>query len=238
MGGYISSIANFNSPNSLATGSPISPASTSLSFSGGTVGASATYMNLGFFVDALGKADFLTLDVGNIPGAFCSTSQSTLCAQSVYSTTFGGIGNVGYRFELGRYFFEPVGTVEWDQNRIGNLNLAAAAVTVQFPNNDAINVGGGARVGGVLMDDSVHYLEISAQGRVWDHIYNNSVNFMNLGPTFTLTDNNFPSIFGEAAIQLDLLNRFSGWSAFMRFDAKFNEQFQTFTGTLGVRYAF
>jgi hypothetical protein len=106
MGGYIESFLNFNN---LA----VSNSLTSLTYYGGTVAGSATYMNRGFFVDALLKADFLTLDIGGIPGGFCTVGGFATCGRSVKSTTWGVVGNVGYRVELGRYFFEPLGSISW-----------------------------------------------------------------------------------------------------------------------------
>ena len=88
MGGYIESFLNFNN---LA----VSNSLTSLTYYGGTVAGSATYMNRGFFVDALLKADFLTLDIGGIPGGFCTVGGSATCGRSVKSTTWGVVGNVG-----------------------------------------------------------------------------------------------------------------------------------------------
>jgi hypothetical protein len=39
-------------------------------------------------------------------------------------------------------------------------------------------------------------------------------------------------------VQLDWINRVSGWSAYAKADAKYNRDFQTFTGKAGLRYAF
>jgi hypothetical protein len=57
MGGYIESVANFNSANTL---NAAVASNTSLTFTGGTVAGSLTYMHTGFFIDALVKADFLS----------------------------------------------------------------------------------------------------------------------------------------------------------------------------------
>ena len=66
MGGYINSPLQFASPNVF-----FGPTSfTRFNYSGGTIGGSATYMNGGFFADALVKADFLRLDIGGIPAGF------------------------------------------------------------------------------------------------------------------------------------------------------------------------
>ena len=85
--------------------------------------------------------------------------------------------------EFGRYFFEPLGSISWNQNSIGDLNLPGAAVVVQFGDVKDLDAGGGFRAGGVIMDDKVHYLEASLTNRVWDRVSgNNPVNFVNLGP--------------------------------------------------------
>ena len=70
------------------------------------------------------------------------------------------------------------------------------------------------------MDDRVHYLEASFTGRFWDRISGdeNSVTFLNQGPTFTLTDT-FKNAYVETAVQLDWINRFSGWSSWAKVDA-------------------
>ncbi len=149
------------------------------------------------------------------------------------------LGNVGYRFEFARAFIEPSAGVIWTHNNIGDLNLPGAGVTVQFGNVQTVSVGGGARVGGVIADDKVHYLEASVLGKVWDHVSgDNPVNFVNLGPTFTLTDQQLKGVYAQSAIQLDWINRQSGVSAYADLDSKFNKNFQTFTGKLGVRYGF
>ena len=140
--------------------------------------------------------------------------------------------------EFGRYFFEPLGSISWNQNSIGDLNLPGAAVVVQLGDAKALDAGGGFRAGGVIMDGKVHYLEASLTNRVWDRVSgNNPVNFVNLGPTFTLTDA-FQKVYGESAVQLDWINRLWGWSAFAKVDAKYNTQFLTYTGKLGARYEF
>jgi hypothetical protein len=233
MGGYISSFLDFNSPNTFSP--PIT--TTSFKYTGGTVGGSVTYMNHGFFVDALVKADFLTLNVGGIPAGSCAGPAE--CDQDIKALTWGVVGNVGYRFQVGRYFFEPLGSVIWTQTRIDDLNLPGAGVVAQFNTAKRIDVGGGARLGGVVMDDRVHYLEASFTGRFWDRISSddNSVTFLNQGPAFTLTDT-FKNAYVETAVQLDWINRFSGWSSWAKVDAKFNSELQTYTAKAGLRYGF
>jgi hypothetical protein len=235
MGGYISSFLDFNQPNALLA--PVT--TTSFKYTGGTVGVSATYMSAGFFVDALLKADFLNLNVGGIPSAYC-TANAISCNQDINARTYGIVSTIGKRFELGRYFVEPAAALMWTNTHIDDLSLPAAAVVAQFNRANRTDIGGGARVGGTVMDDRVHYLEASVLGRIWDRVSsdNNTVSFLNLGPTFQITDN-FKRSYGEVAVQLDWINRTgSGWSAFSKADLKFNSELQTYTAKAGVRYQF
>ena len=235
MGGYIDSSLAFNSPNTLLGGNSF----TRFNYSGGTVGVSADYMNGGFFIDALVKADFLSLNIGGIPAGGLGIGES---AQSVTSTTWGVLSNVGYRFEAGRYFIEPLGTFSVAEDRIGALSLPGAGLNANFGTGDAFNVAGGARAGGMLMDDHFHYLEASLTTRVWDRISEKSnVNFTSIpalpGTAFTLQDK-FVGAYGEVELGLDWIDRVSGWSAFVNADAKFNNNFSTLTGKGGLRYGF
>jgi len=53
-----------------------------------------------------------------------------------------------------RYFFEPLGSISWNRNSIGDLNLPGAAVVVQFGDVKDLDAGGGFRAGGVIMEAS------------------------------------------------------------------------------------
>ncbi len=86
MGGYLDSRVKFND------------AGTSFKFSGGTLGAGASYMSGGFFVDALLKGDFLDLSFDTPQLAHAGLPG--LPSANVY--TFGGIGNIGYRLQYGQ----------------------------------------------------------------------------------------------------------------------------------------
>jgi hypothetical protein len=234
MGGYITSFLNFDSPNTL-----VAPdTTTSFKYTGGTVGGSVTYMYGGFFIDALIKGDFLNMDIAGIPGAFCAVGAFE-CSQGVNVRTWGTVDNIGYRFQLGRYFIEPLATLMWTRTRIDNLFLPGAGVVAQWNTASRVDLGGGARVGGIMMDNRTNYVEVSFTGRVWDRVSsdNNSVTFLNPGLPFTLTDN-FKRSYGETAVQLDWINRYSGWSAYTKVDAKFNSELQTYTAKAGIRYQF
>jgi outer membrane autotransporter protein len=227
MGGYVSSFLDFGSDL-------FAPAtSTHFRYSGGTAGISASYMNGGFFADALLKADFLKLNISGLPvgpGGF------GIAGGGVNATTVGVLANVGYRFERGRYFIEPLATVSYARTKIDDLNLAPVAVTAQFGNATSFKGALGTRFGGVVTEDQRHILEANVTARIWNQFKGeNTVTFLNLGPTFTLQDT-FSRPFGEVAMDLDWLNKTTGWSAFTKAGAKFNKEFITTTVKGGVRY--
>jgi hypothetical protein len=239
MGGYVDSAVRFLSPNTLT----LPTTTTRFNYSGGTVGVSADYMNGGFFIDSLFKADFLTLDIGGIPAGFLTPGSIASVDQNVSVTTIGSLSNVGYRIQTGRYFLEPLGTLSWVDAHVGNFSLPGAAVNVNFSNGDMLSAAGGFRAGGIVMDDRVHYVETSVTARIWDRVTTDSnVNFSSVPGAvaesiFALHDN-FKGAYGEVALQLDWIDRVSGWSTFAKGDAKFNGDFIAFTGKGGIRYGF
>ena len=59
-------------------------------------------------------------------------------------------------------------------DRIGTLTLPAAASRRTSATATPLNIAGGARAGGILMDDHYHYLEASPMTRVWDRLVGDS----------------------------------------------------------------
>lgn len=235
MGGYVNSGVTFDQPNVFAGGA--GPTTfTKFDYSGGTVGVSGTYMIGGFFSSTLLKADFLNLKISGIPGAVCANTAIASCSQTVNSNTWGVLSDMGYRFQWGRYFLEPIGTVAYIRSDIDNLNLAGVGILANFNNGEATRLAGGFRAGGVVTGDQVRYLETSVTARVWDQVAgHNNVTFTNPGTPFTLTDK-FAKVWGETDLQFDWINRGNGWSGFVKLGAKYNEEFLTGTTKAGMRY--
>src|SRR5262249_6122590 len=152
-----------------------------------------------------------------IPGDFCAgAGAGAACSQKVDSTTWGVLSDLGYRFQWGRYFLEPLFTVSWVNSHFDNLNLLGAGVNANLGDGESTRIAGGFRTGGVLWGDNVRYLETSLTARVWDQVGgSNNVNFLDAGAPFTLTDK-FSKVYGETSIQWDWINRGPGWSGFLK----------------------
>ena len=105
-------------------------------FSGGTVGAKATYVNGGFFADAIVKADFLSMDIS-----------AAALAQTSDVTNLSLLGNIGYKVDLNRGFYvEPTAGVEYVRTDFSGSPLLTAT-TVPLLDGHATRVRAGARLG-------------------------------------------------------------------------------------------
>jgi outer membrane autotransporter protein len=217
MAGYVSSKLTFKS----------SP--TSITYSGGTVGVSAAYLNKGFFVDALIKADFLRLSMD-----FPSLNIFGFSETTVNATNIGGQSDFGYRINWGRVYVEPSVTLAYAETTIDNFS--ALGTNVAFNNGESFRGAAGARVGSTLFQTATHTFDVSLTARVWDEFTSkNGVVLTTSGPPLTLDDQHNPT-YGELIAGLDFANRGVGWSGFMDVGTQFNNQFTTITARAGTRY--
>ncbi len=219
LGGYITSQLNFDQ----------SP--TSGDYTGGTVGVYGTYINGGFFLDGLVKADFLNLDY----------SAPTLsgyggASQSSDVTSLGFVIDSGYRIQwTPQLFFEPVATLAYVNASIDNMASISDSL-VEFNDGESLRGAVGARFGGRIYDAESYWIEASAVGRLWyEFDGDNSATILNAGAPFTATDN-FGGAFGELGGSVNLFGKDSGWSGFVNADVKFSNEFTAGTALTGVRY--
>lgn len=220
MGGYVNSRLKFNDPNTPTT----------FDYRGGLVGGTATYLNNGWFVDGLVKADFLTLDL-NMP----SIANFGTSSGSVRVTNVGGMGNAGYRYTKDVWFAETIGTLAYVDTSIGSTMLQGT--TVNFGDGRSFRGAVGERFGTVF-NNGPHAVEASLLFRVWDEwLGNNSATLLTAGPPLTVTDAALKDRpFGEVAGMLDVLNLGAGWSGFINGGVKFNNEFTEVSGKGGLRY--
>ena len=226
MGGYVNSKVRFNQGG------------TDFRYTGGTVGLTASYLSGGFlgaggwFADALVKADFLRLSI-DMPGVVANGGDFG----HVDVTNWGAIGNLGYRFNFGPAFFEPIGTLTYARSDVDNVNLLGT--TLNFGNGDSFRGAIGARLGTQFNWWAGHTSEAWILGRVWDEFAgnNNTVDILNPGVPITVADNTFHhKAFGEAKAGLDFISLGRGWSAHVNGGAKFGDDFTIWNAKGGVSY--
>ena len=219
MGGYLDSSVNFKT----------SP--TSFNYTGGTVGVSGTYLNRGWFADALMKADFLRLGLN-----FPTLAGFGFDGTTVDATNVGGLVNAGYRFNFRAAYLEPIGTLGYVQTHIDGFNaLGGNGTNVSFNNGESFRGAIGARVGTMMWSGPVYKVDAAITGKVWDEFASRTGVVLNTtGSTLTLDDPRGRT-FGEVAGLIDIGNIASNWSGFVDTSVKFNNEFTTITAKGGVR---
>lgn len=214
-GGYVSSSMDFD--NYALSGD----------YSGGTVGAYAAYTAGAFYADATVKADFLSLDY----------TSAAVGEPSADVTNVGVLANTGYRFDMGRMYFEPIASFAYLNSSVDGGNYGGAEV--DFDDGTSLRGGLGARVGGTFATGAGS-TELALLGKVWNEFEDaNSV---------TLTDNNtldsqtfedsIDGVFGEVTGTATYYNADRTFSGFVAGGVKFNSDFTTVSAQAGLRKKF
>jgi hypothetical protein len=215
MGGYVDSKVNFDQRG------------TSFRFTGGTIGTWASYMANGWFIDGTGKADFLKLSF-NTPGV-------PVHLPEVDVRNLGFIGNVGYRWDWGRWFTEPIGTLTYVRTHIDDITASGLPLTtIAWNTGDSLRGAIGARTGVAFMGWYGKRVEASITTRLWDEWRGN--NGIVLQPVNLEFTDNFTKPFWEAKGTIDVLSLTAGWSGFVNAGVKWNEEFHTVNAKAGVSY--
>ncbi|MFG1351617.1 hypothetical protein [Xanthobacter autotrophicus] len=220
LGGYVTSDLSFDS----------SP--TSANYSGGTVGVYATYINNNWFLDALFKADLLSMDY-DAP----TLVGSGYFGQSTDANNLGFVVDTGYRFyKWGTSgFVDGLATLSYVNTNISNLTLVPGTL-VDFGNNDSLRGSIGARVGANAYDAATYRVEASLTGRLWyEFLGDNAVTIYNPGTPFNTVDN-FDGLFGEVGVGMNVFAKDSGWNGFTNADVKFGDSYVAGSAKGGVRY--
>jgi hypothetical protein len=226
LGGYITSSLNYNDGGM--------GGHSSASFDGGSVGGYATYVNSGFFLDGLVKADLLDAKFSS-PG---------LSSVSSGATAIGVTADGGYRFILGvlpgwNVFAEPVITGQYLHTEIGSM-APAGGTAVGFNSNGSFYGAIGGRLGATLYTTPDWAVQGSVLGRVWDDFGSNNQIVLTSGGgggTVVLNDP-FSKVWGEVVGKLDISSPSSSVNGFVSGGVDFNGQFTSITGKVGVRMNF
>lgn len=220
LGGYVASDLSFDASPSSAT------------YSGGTVGAYATYLTGNWYVDALFKADFLSMDY-KAPTLF----GAGYFGQSTNATNLGFVVDAGYRFFRwgSSGFVDALGTLSYVNTNISDLALVPGTL-VDFGNNDSLRGSVGARVGSQIADGGTYRVEASLTGRLWyEFLGDNAITLFNPGVPFSTADN-FDGLFGEVGAGVNIFGKDNGWNGFANAALKFGDSYTAGSAKGGVRY--
>jgi outer membrane autotransporter protein len=213
--GYVGSKVDFNDDRNDAT------------LIGPNVGAYATLLHGGLFVDLLFKADLLEMRYTN----------AVLGRHTADVNTWGGHLDIGYRFAgASGWFMEPLGTLTYVKNDFTDLVVPGSLV--RFDDNDSFMGRLGLRVGQTLHYGSYN-LEPSITISVWHEMSSdNTAALTSSGTTFVFTDRTMDKTYAEVSTQLNLFNLNNKVTGFAKADMRYGtDDLFGVTGKLGVRYS-
>jgi len=194
-------------------------------FNGGQVGAYATYLKGGLFVDTLFNAHLYELNPNATVGFPNSLNASTLGVRT----------DTGYRFGSfsGGAFLEPLATIEVMWANIDGFSLGGN--TVSF--NDDPNVRGrlGLRAGTTMQAWAGTMMEPFVIGSLWGNLSdNNQATLVSTGNTFRYQDN-LQDAWGEVSAGVNFFNFSQTTSVFAKADVSFGDDLTGVGGKAGMR---
>lgn len=190
-----------------------------------SLGAYATYLNGGFFADAMFKADFGNMDF---------RSGGLADAVDASYTTIGVVADVGYRFGLGaNWFIEPKATLAYSSTDFDSIDVLGAGV--EFDDGNSLRGRLGARAG-TTIDNGGNLITPYVEASVWNEFDGDySAAFTGIGATPTVSYD-VGGTYGEVAAGADFMNVGSGWTAYAKGSVQFGENDMLgFGGNLGFR---
>jgi len=194
-------------------------------FNGGQVGAYATYLKGGLFVDTLFNAHLYELNPNATLGFPNSLDASTLGVRTDTGYRFGGFS--------GGAFLEPLATIEVMWANIDGFSLGGN--TVSF--NDDPNVRGrlGLRAGTTMQAWTGTMMEPFVIGSLWGNLSdNNQATLVSTGNTFRYQDN-LQDAWGEVSAGVNFFNFSQTTSVFAKADVTFGDDLTGVGGKAGMR---
>ena len=213
--GYVTSDQNFKS----------SP--TTAEYKGAVLGIYATYLKGDFFVDAMAKANLLSMDY-KAPSLGNSTASPDV-------KSYGVELDAGQRFPLSEStFVEPLASLTYAKTSIDSFSITGA----RFDFKDATSFRGslGLRGGATAYKSSETKVDLSLTGRLWNEFEgDNKMVIHSAGPDLTMTDK-FDGTFGEVIGSVNVFGLGDGLSGFVNGGAKFKSNYTSGELTAGLRY--
>jgi len=193
-------------------------------FDGGQVGAYATYLNGGLFVDTLLNVHLYSLETSTL--GFPS---------SLDANTVGVRTDTGYRFGSfsGGPFIEPLATLEVMWADIDGFSLGGN--TVSF--DDDANVRGrlGLRAGTTMNAWEGTLMEPFVTGSLWGNLTDdNQATLVSTGRTFRFEDQ-LEDVWGEVSAGVNFFNFTQTTAVFAKVDVTFGDDLSGIGGKAGMR---
>ena len=194
--------------------------------SSGEVGAYATYLRGGLFVDTLAKAHFLTLDPREVRGF----------PDTLHGQTYGVRTDAGYRFGGMRYgpFIEPLATIAASWSHVDDFALDGNAV--DFGDDEDVRGRVGMRLGTSTDIWEGTTMEPFVVGSLWGTLSgDHHATLTSTGTTFEFTDEP-EDLWGVVSAGVNFFNPGAQTTVFAKVDYTFADQTQGVGVKGGMRY--
>ncbi|WP_052699271.1 autotransporter outer membrane beta-barrel domain-containing protein [Hyphomicrobium sp. 99] len=205
-----------------------SKSTTNVGFDAGTVGAYATYLNGGWFVDSKFSADIGTVDYSNWTTNLSAKDNSSFAS-------YGFTIDSGYRTNLGfGTFIEPGATLSYVRTNVDSLNLYGTEVN--FDDGDSLLGRIGVRVGTAFVHSAYRVEPFLGMSGLYEFLGDNTASLTSNGFKLSANDNTTGAL-GEVSggVNLFTLDN-SGTSAFAKGNFLFGEDdLIGYSGQVGVR---
>ena len=203
--------------------------STVTSLEGMTLGLYGTYVSGSFFVDGIVNANMLDYDHQNVTLAPAGSN--------VFS---GEINSLGFQVEGGwtvplgaNGFFEPLASVSYL-----NTDIDAATVpgsVINWDDQTSLRASLGGRLG-LDADHGTFSSQWAITARYWNEFEGDNGLTVDSGGADLDINDDFSGSFGELGVSVNLFGADDRFSAFLNIGTKFNDDYTSAEGSLGLRW--
>ena len=209
---------------------------TKVTFQGGNAGAYATFLSRGWFADGLFLANWMSMDYTGSGTLFGGLGGLGNIGVNTDMSQYGGRIDTGYRFQFNPWFFEPQFTAEVVHTSFGDLPFPIFGTNVSVDDDTSVRGRIGGRIGTTWVTNGWR-IEPSVDGGVWQTFAgSNGAVLTNNGFAIDLTDPNNNKTEGEVGGMLNFYQIGTSWSAFVKGDYRFANDYTSGSVKGGVRY--
>lgn len=194
---------------------------------GGNIGAYAAMNTGGFFANGLVKLDRFDVKIDALTAGF---------RKEVDGTSYGAKVEAGYRFDVGRFFAEPVASLAYSDADIDDVTAPGGGVFT-FDDLESLRGEAGVRMGTTFGSASgVRYQPFIGVFAV-EEFEGNGVTTFTTGPTAFASQEIEPDTYGRVTLGVNVLNR-ERLNFFVRGDAAFGGEATGGSVRVGARWSF
>ncbi len=195
----------------------------SFDIEGWNVGAYASWMSGGLFLNGLAKGDFNTVDANLTAVGDMETFDAS---------SFGLQGELGYRLAGDAWFVEPVASLSWTQTRIDSFTASGA--TLDFEDADSLVGKAGMRVGWTVGSGDVVLVPAIGVFAIDEFEGENAMTFTTGATSFAVTDTP-PGAYGKVEFGVTA-QTFYGLEGYVRGEVNFGDEAEGGAVRLGARW--